>query len=140
MRELSIEWALDKENRNRVQPALLRALSLIPSWVDSLFISFESEEKGGVVSIIFSHQYRTGRIIFYPAWFACSSRDQKQTLVHEMVHIYLSQMDEVFRDLVLSAVSDEALATWADRSWERAQEQAVSDLSFILNDLLGDAS
>jgi hypothetical protein len=132
---LNIEWSLDPDNRARVEPHLERALILAPSWVDTLFIELDTENSG-TVSIAFSHQYRCGRIIFSPEWFACSEKDQGTTLIHEMIHIHLSVMSQVYRDLIEATLDEGPMQKWCKSVWENAEEQAVSDLSFIFNYLL----
>ncbi len=135
-----VDWALDSDCRERFEPLFNRVVPLVPSWVDALYIGLDTETTGGVLAISFSHMYRAGRIFVTPKWFASSTKDQQQTLVHEMIHTSLSGLDRTFERLLEAILEeDTALFKWATSSWEEAQEQAISDLSFVFDNLMGES-
>ena len=128
-REISVEWCLYPEQREKVEHHMLRALHYAPSQTESVAVRYDNAETN-LASTSPLPEYRTASIRLGNGIFAETERERGIAILHEVLHQHIEQLAVVFDGLVQATTSEgDALRTWAEEMWRRAEEGVISELS-----------
>lgn len=131
-----IEWLMSAEQREHVEPMLLRALTIAPGWLRAMSVRFDPNEED-TAAITVRSEYRMAHLRVGDAFFSDTKAEQPVTLIHEVVHIHVGQLSAVFSALLEAATeADSPLRKWAKEQWRLAEETVACDLTAKINRIL----
>lgn len=87
---LAIQWGfLPKEVRDAARPHIINYLWLIPSWVHTLRVQYQTvdpDDSGSTASMNSNHAYRHAVLTIYGLWMSESPARRERIILHELIH------------------------------------------------------
>lgn len=122
--------------RNEIDERLRPWLWLLPLWVQSLHISFYSDNGSGAAAEITVHEeYRTLELTIRAAWLGEPSHAKDECLVHELIHVYTNQLFyQAHRSIIATTENNPELRSFALEELRRRNEAATQDLAKTIYD------
>lgn len=132
-----------KEVAELVTPILKKYQRIVKDQVDTFEIRFSSSsELNGeafYAATSIRTEYRFASIYIAPEWLQLSQEDREEVLVHELCHIFTTQLrTEVQR--ILSHFFEESLAAYAEDVFAGADEAVVAALAKVFVDIYSQKS
>ena len=128
-REVGMEFKDDwpEEARAAVEPYVEAMVALLPRWVRSLHLRWDSTDGDNTAKVWTNTRNRWATITVCTQWLDEVESERWNTLVHEVVHVYMDGMAEAFK-MTMGQLDDEASRKIAGRWFRDMEEQAVTDL------------
>lgn len=90
-----------------VQPELLRFLQpldhLIPDWCSHVWVAWnanDTDNASTVADITAHYDYRWARLNVYASWLEQTEEFKRESLIHELMHLFIAPLSDYARDVV----------------------------------------
>ena len=132
-REVGVEFKNDwpDEARAAVEPYVDALVARLPRWVRSLHLEWDSTDGDNTAKVWTNTRNRWANVTVCAQWLDLVEAERWNTLVHELVHIYMDGMAQAFKTTV-GQLGDEAAREIAKRWFRDAEEQTVTDLADMI--------
>lgn len=134
---IRLRWgACPPEVRTAVRPLLLEYLWLVPEWVQVLGIYFaQTDEFAEGASCDANPAYQWAALTIRPRWLESNQDERRQDVVHEILHIPVSNMVIEHTETVKLLFADgdaPKFRTKLEDVWRREFERSVQSLTFSI--------
>lgn len=125
-RDLSVEVEYDRDDipeelLTTVERSVEFIVPILPRWCSMLYVNYSNKSESDL-RVHISVKNRWATLEFHPGHFNRSEYDRRVELMHEVVHLYLDPMSDVFDEMV----GDNTVAkAW----WTNAVERSTQDLA-----------
>lgn len=115
-----------------------KSIWLLPPWCEQLDIVVSAKADGDEAahaSVEVSETYRTAMVTLYPAFASSSPCARLNTIVHELLHLHISHLDDWVSDLIdqtLEADNPE-LHAFVGSELDGRVEGAICDLARVIS-------
>ena len=125
------------DSRRRYTIAYLAKLQLIMRLADwEIVVNFEQNaDEDCLAEIKAVEQQRRAELVFGKQFFTISSYDQRQTLVHEFMHLHTALLEEMTREAIDAGMGKRALKAFGG-AYMCESERVVDGLADVLSPLL----
>lgn len=136
-RTVKVTWALPDGMRRTVQPHLRPLLVRLPEWCRGLYICFDGEPdepqgdgRQAIARMVVEVEYRRAKLVLGPPWLDQTEEERVVTLRHEMMHVVVQPMVDVFhRAIAHLEEKDPRLHALLVETHRHAWEGVVCDLA-----------
>lgn len=138
-------WLMDFPSQKAEQlKSLFDHLSpVIPKWLTYLSVlnvtetAVNKDDYPILCQINMQPEYRQGTLNIYPRFWPESDKERCKIILHEIQHVYLSQLEGMVRDFIESAFPEPGpCKDFMNRQFPKAIEGTVEDLSEVMYKLI----
>jgi hypothetical protein len=107
---------------------------LAPQWCSRLWVRWEPDcETDSCRSCTLTrYEYRYGTVTLHGRWLAQLDADRKETLIHEVLHLYVAPLSGYVRHLAYQLSEDEKLQAVTEEQCREYQESVTQDLTLLV--------
>jgi hypothetical protein len=112
--------------------------SLAPQWCSRLRVRWKAAcaEDDCLACTVTLYEYRYGTITFHGGWLDGPPDWRRETVVHEVLHLYVQPLSGYTRHLIGQLVEGDALTAVTKEQCREYQESVVQDLTLLVARLL----
>ncbi len=103
------------ETPDLVKPELLRFLDplncFVPDWCSHVWVAWsanDTDNASSVADITAYYDYRWARMNVYASWLDQTEDFKRESLTHELMHLYVAPLADYARDMVKLLIADDA--------------------------------
>ncbi len=126
-------WNFPKEIQEEIARLVRRYAFYLPNWLHELHVyndQFSSENAKACIKI--SHEYQQALLVIKDGFWEQDPYEQEQYLVHELSHIYTTEVHDFVGDIISSCVKDDGLRTVLIEQRRKINERLASTLAWAI--------
>ena len=129
-RKVGVEFRDDWPDEARVAVELYveAMVTILPRWVRSLHLRWDATDGEHSAKVYTDTRNRWATITVCAQWLDEVEKERWDSLVHEVVHVYMDGMSDAFR-MAIQQLDNDAAQKIGERWFSDAEEQAVTDLT-----------
>jgi hypothetical protein len=120
--------------RAELEPYLPLIDTLSPQWCSRVRVCWEAACKTDdcIACTTVMYDYRYGTITIHGAWLDGPNDWRKETIVHEVLHLYVTPLSGFTRHLIGQFTEDAKLTAITQEQTREYQESLVQDLTLLV--------
>lgn len=133
MPEIRFEVPFPAEQRTVVAGILHQNFWLLPSWVEVVWVEFETPAENERISARCqtNEEYRSIRLTICPEWLLSEQQIRMSDIRHEFLHASTDHLWRVGMQLI-RLLDDDKLKKWAKEELRLAVERTTADLEYAI--------